>query len=65
MIRYENQCVGCPPERGCTKPHCKYWNVPVWVCDKCGEEDTDLYDYEGQELCEYCLLQTVPKVHHE
>jgi len=65
MVRYENQCVGCPKELGCTKPNCRYWNVPIWVCDSCGEEDTDLWEYEGKDLCKDCLLEAVPKIHHE
>ena len=65
MVRYENQCVDCHKELGCTKPHCKYWNVPIWVCDECGDENVDLYDYDGQELCDFCLLKRIPKVHHE
>jgi hypothetical protein len=50
---------------GCRGNLCQYKNVPIWICDKCGEEEVDLYEYEGQELCEECLLQAVPKVHHE
>ena len=65
MVRYEDQCRGCPPEMGCRGNLCQYKNVPIWICDKCGEEEVDLYEYDGQELCEECLLQAVPKVHHE
>ena len=65
MIKYENQCVDCPPNMGCTKPYCKYWHVPIWACDECGDEGVDLYDYDGKELCKYCLLDAVPKIHHE
>lgn len=65
MVRYENQCVGCPPEMGCLGDSCRYRNVPIWVCDNCGEEDTDLWEYEGKELCKSCLLETVPMVHQE
>ena len=28
MIKYENECVGCPPERGCLGSSCPYMNVP-------------------------------------
>ena len=64
MTRYENQCVDCPSEMGCTKPYCKYWNVPIWVCDECGDEEVDLYEFEGQELCSRCVLKKFHKIHH-
>jgi hypothetical protein len=30
--------------------------VPHSKCDKCGEEDVKLYDYDGYEICGECLL---------
>ena len=61
-IKYEDYCVGCPPELGCLGKYCKYRDVPVWFCDKCEEETDELFEYEGQELCKECLLETVPRV---
>lgn len=61
MLKYENECVGCPPNMGCLGGACPYRNVPVWVCDKCGEEAEELWKYEGEELCQDCLLETIPK----
>jgi len=61
MLKYEDECVGCPPNMGCLGGACPYRNVPVWVCDKCGEEAEELWKYEGEELCQDCLLQTIPK----
>lgn len=55
MIIYENQCVGCPPETGCLGPACDRRNVPVLVCDRCG----DTYMVEkwttGEDLCRDCM----------
>ena len=65
MVRYENQCVDCHKELGCTKPHCKYWNVPVWVCDRCKEENVDLYEVDGEEVCAECALKMLPIAHRE
>ena len=65
MVRYEDQCVGCPPEMGCIGNICRYKNVPVWVCDRCKDEEIDLWDYDGEEVCESCLKKIVPKVHRE
>ena len=28
MIKYEDECVGCPPERGCLGSVCPNRNVP-------------------------------------
>lgn len=58
MIRYENECVGCPPEMGCLGIACRYRNVPYIYCDKCGEEilpDTYGWDLDEEyHLCEEC-----------
>lgn len=64
-VRYEDQCVGCPPERGCLGNSCRYKNVPIWYCDECGEEDVDLYEADGKDVCADCALNLLPKIHHE
>lgn len=65
MVEYENNCVGCPPEIGCSRPFCKNWNVPVWKCDKCKEPNVTLYEVDGEEVCEECALKMLPIVHKE
>lgn len=57
MLRYENDCVGCP--QGCI--HCgRQYDYPIWTCDKCGKETYDgdeIYvDYlkDGSHYCEDC-----------
>lgn len=57
MIRYENQCVGCPPEMGCMGEGCPKRNVPVPYCDECDNEldPNEIYEVDGQMLCEECL----------
>ena len=57
MITYEDECVGCPTELGCMGSACPYRNVPYLYCDKCEEEVEKLYKYDGQEICEECLLK--------
>ena len=58
MIRYENECVSCPPEMGCFGSACPNRNVPRIYCDKCGEEidyDSNRWDQEKEyHICEYC-----------
>ena len=58
MIRYENECVDCG--KPCVS-NCRFKNVPHFYCDKCDEE-AELYEFDGEQLCESCLLETVPKV---
>ena len=38
MIKYENDCVGCPPEIGCLGSSCPNRNVPHTYCDRCSDE---------------------------
>ena len=56
MVTYENECVGCPPERGCLESACPNRNVRRLYCDRCGNEEEKLYKYDGEELCADCLL---------
>ena len=53
MIRYENDCVGCP--QGCI--NCGRRSVQHLYCDKCDEEydAEDLYDVDGEMLCIDCI----------
>lgn len=56
MIKIENHCVGCPTEMGCMGNACLYQNVKVVYCDVCGVEiDSDIYEVNGEDLCEDCL----------
>lgn len=61
MIKYENDCVSCPPEIGCLGSSCPNRNVPHYYCDKCGDE-AQLYEYDGKELCIDCIAEKLKKV---
>ncbi len=54
-----NECVGC--DRPCMGNHCPNRNVVRHFCDQCNEE-TDLYYYEGEELCIDCIVSRLEKV---
>lgn len=57
MIKYEDDCVGCPPEIGCFGSSCPQRNVPHTYCDRCGAE-AKLYSFPGEEeICEDCMTQ--------
>ena len=62
MIKYEDECVGCPKEMGCLGNACPNRNVPHLYCDKCGDDCEELYDCYGEELCESCLLDSFEKI---
>ena len=57
MVQYEDRCCGCAvPGYPCLGSSCPNRNVPIYHCDKCGDEiDGDIYDVDGEELCEECL----------
>ena len=61
MIKYENECVGCPVEMGCIGSLCPHFKVPHYYCDECDEE-TELYEFEGEELCIECIKGRLDKV---
>ena len=54
MIRYENECVGCPPEMGCLGDGCPNRRVPRYYCDKCGEEIDSYFDIDNEMVCDDC-----------
>ena len=56
MKRIEDECVDCPTEMGCLGSSCPNRNVVRYYCDYCGKEEK-LYDYDGDEICEECLLK--------
>lgn len=58
MKRIENQCCGCATDGyPCLGSACPHTHVEVYYCDKCGDELEDIYDVDGEELCEYCLKE--------
>lgn len=58
MKKVENECVGCM-DLGlyCLGDSCPNKNIVHYYCDFCKEEDVRLYEYDGYEICEDCLLK--------
>lgn len=54
MKKKENECVSCGLP--CLGNSCPNRNVIRFYCDRCGEEEI-LYHYDGEELCQHCLLE--------
>lgn len=52
-------CCDCAvPGYPCRGSLCELRDVEIHCCDQCEEELTDeVYDVDGEELCEYCLLE--------
>lgn len=59
MKELENRCVSCGLP--CLGEQCCMRNVVVYTCDQCGEE-TQLYDFDGQELCIDCIEERLTKI---
>lgn len=60
MVRFEDECVGCPPNMGCLGSACPNRNVPHYYCDVCEDEldPDDMYsDGEVEHMCLECLKE--------
>lgn len=57
MLKIENHCCDCAtPSFPCLGDICPLREVKVHYCDKCDIElEEDIYDVDGEELCEECL----------
>lgn len=62
MRKTEDECVGCTSlGLSCIGAGCPNRNVTRLYCDKCGIE-TDLYYFDGQELCLDCIEESLERV---
>ena len=59
MVKYVNECVECPHERGCIGDYCSYRNIRVLSCDVCHKEVDELFvwDFDNDERCWSCYLE--------
>ena len=58
MIKFENECVGCP--QGCI--HCGRDKTQHLYCERCGEDSEELFIFDGEELCEDCLKNSLERI---
>ena len=65
MIKFINECVGCPPERGCLGESCPNRNVADLICDECGCEPDELYVYGNEHLCVDCLKECLDVINYD
>lgn len=59
MLKIENQCVDC--ELPCLGSSCRYRNVPVFYCDRCGDEGAK-YRIDNEDYCEDCAKKYIQEV---
>lgn len=57
MVKYENECVNCGLP--CVGSACSYYKVPHYYCDNCHDETNNLHNFDGRQLCDYCLERIV------
>jgi hypothetical protein len=56
MVKYENHCCDCATEGyPCLGRSCSRRRVEVYYCDHCKTELEEIYEVDGEELCEDCL----------
>lgn len=58
MVRKISGCVTCGAYCD-SSVYCSLRETYEYSCDSCGDEVSPecLYRYDGQELCEHCLLE--------
>lgn len=60
MVKRESGCVSCGLP--CLGRACPHYEEITLVCDKCGHSVDDLYEYDGGQVCEECLINNFTKV---
>ena len=65
LIVVDNECVGCPEEIGCTREACPHYEVIRLYCDCCGEEELNLWYFDGYQWCQDCIFKCLEKVEYE
>ena len=59
MVKVENGCVDCGLP--CIGAACRYNRVVILRCDRCHDEVEELYEVDGEDLCEDCLKKEFRK----
>lgn len=63
MIKIDDECVDCGLP--CMGKNCPYKDVIHIICDECGDECREVYDVDGEHLCENCLLEAFPVINED
>ena len=62
MIKIESDCVDCGLP--CRYEACPHYKYVIYECDCCGEQEDNLYLFDGQELCIYCVEDKLERVEY-
>lgn len=62
MKKIVNECCGCAVPGYPCNPTCTLKAVEHFYCDKCREELEEVYEVDGEELCQDCLKERFRKV---
>ncbi len=56
MVKHITACEECGSVKctGCLK---KYDTYKILKCDECSSEENTLYEFQGLQLCESCLIE--------
>lgn len=69
MRKIENDCCDCAaPGYPCMGDSCPLRSAEHIYCDKCKDEITDCYVYDGKDYCEHCILEVLTEegvIEHE
>lgn len=68
MIQVMNDCCDCATDTyPCIGNRCPLIKAPHYFCDECGDEVSvgELYWYDNEQLCEYCVLKRLETVKYE
>ena len=60
MKYIDSGCVDCALP--CLYESCPNFEVVRYRCDKCGEEDITLYEFDDLELCADCVIKQLKVV---
>lgn len=63
MVNRVSDCVDCGLP--CLKRACPHYQRVELICDECGDECDELYQYNGEQICADCLLEICEKVEVE
>lgn len=62
MKVYENECCDCATYGyPCIGNACSQLKVLHIICDDCGDEMDDMYEYNGSHYCTDCLVANLLK----
>ena len=57
-IKYEDECVQC--SNGCVD--CGRKRIAVPYCDKCKDDTSAIYEFDGEQLCISCVEKELKEV---